>query len=457
VLGFSIPRITFHQTSVIYGYKINTTLPDSIFQKPRFSVDSVSVRSDSTLWQGVDVLPLSPRQEKAYGELDSTQTLDVQFRPGGMTATLGAGSLTGSILRYSDIGFNRVEGFRLGARVDVDSIFGVLDFRTGFAYGFSDRVTKYLAGLTVFTSEERVFGIGGDLYRRIDHRPDLGYYGKVLNSFTSVFEKNDYWDYYRSDGWNIFVTGRPSPVMTARLSFASEEHRSMRNTTDFSILFPSRDFRRNPPVEEGRFNALRVWARFGSDPIPLELIWRDALELAVEYSKPSLTGGDFDFLRYHAVGSIAVPTFGRSFLLRPVLRVRVSAGSSSGNLPAQRLFDLESNLSGIAPFGVLRGVRVKEFSGTSFVSANVEHNFRSIPFLALGVPFLYENNLELVLQGSAAKAWNRSPYPVTPTDGWYYEVGLGISRIFEIFRADFTWRLSDPKGVRLTFATATIL
>ena len=262
VLGISIPRITFHQTSVIYGYEINTTLPDSIFQKPRFSVDSVSVRSDSTLWQEVNVLPLSPRQEKAYGELDSTQTLAVQFRPGGMAMTLGGGSLTGSFLRYADIGFNRVEGFRLGARVDVDSMFGVLDIRSGFAYGFSDRLTKYLAGATVFTSGERVFGIGGNLYRRIDHRPDLGYYGNIINSFTSVLAKNDYWDYYRSDGWDVFLVGRPSPVLTARLSFASEEHRSMKNTTDFSLLFPSRDFRRNPPVEEGRFNALRFWVLF---------------------------------------------------------------------------------------------------------------------------------------------------------------------------------------------------
>jgi len=457
VLGFSIPRITFQQTSVIYGYEINAALPDSIFQKPRFSVDSLSVRSDTTLWQDVRVLPLSPRQEKAYAELDSTQTLDVQFQPGGMTATLGGSSLAGFFLRYADIGFNRVEGFRLGARVDVDSIAGVLDVRTGFAYGFSDRLTKYSAGVTVFTSEERMFGIGGDIYRRIDHRPDLGYYATLVNSLTSVLAKNDYWDYYRAEGWDVFLTGRPSRLISARLSFASEEHRSINNTTEFGLFFRSRDYRKNPPVEEGRFNALRLWARLGADPVPLELAWRDALELAVEYSEPSLTGGEFDFLRYYAVGSIAVPTFGQSFFLKPVLRLRISAGSSTGDLPAQRLFDLESNLSGIAPFGVLRGARVKEFSGTSFVSASVEHNFRSIPFLALGLPFLYENNLELVLHGSAARVWNRSPYPVAPTGGWYYEAGLGISRIFELFRADITWRLSDPKGIRLTVATATIL
>jgi hypothetical protein len=457
VLGFSIPKITFHQTSVIYGYGINTLLPDSIFQKPRYTVDSVSVRSDSTLWEEIDVLPLSPRQEEAYAKLDSTQTLEVQFRPGGMAATLGDGSLTGSFLRYVDIGFNRVEGFRLGARVDADSIFGFLDLRGGVAYGFSDRVTKYVAGATVYASEERAFGIGGNVYRRIDRRPDLQYYGTFLNSLTSVLAKNDYWDYYRSEGWDVFVTGRPSRMVAARLSFASEKHLSMINATDFSVFFPSREFRKNPPVEEGQFNALLLWARLGGEPIPLDLVWRDALELAVEYSKPSLTGGDFDFLRYYAVGSIAFTTFGRGFFLKPVLRLRLSAGSSSGNLPAQRLFDLESNLSGIAPFGVLRGARVKEFSGTSFVSASVEHNFRSIPFLALGIPFLYENSMELLLHGSAARAWNKSTYPVTPTDGWYYEVGIGISRIFDVFRADFTWRLSEPKGIRLSFATATIL
>ncbi|MCK5573848.1 MAG: carboxypeptidase-like regulatory domain-containing protein [Bacteroidetes bacterium] len=457
ILGFSIPKIAFHQTSVVYSYEINTPLPDSLFRRPRLSVDSVSVRSDTTLWEEVNILPLSPRQETAYRELDSTQTLDVQFRPGGLTATLGSGGATGLILRFADVAYNRVEGFRLGIRGDFDSVLNVVDVRTGFAYGFSDQLTKYVVGATVFASDTRVFGIGGDLYRRMDHRPDLRYYGSALNSLSSILVKNDYWDYYRSEGWGVFVTGKPSTAVVTRVSFVSEDHRSMRNTADFGVFFPSRDFRMNPPVEEGRFNALRVWARIGNDPVPLDLIWRDALEVSVEYSEPSLTGGDFDFVRYYAVGSIAVPTFGRSFLLKPVLRLRVAAGSSSGDLPSQRLYDLESSLSGIGPFGVLRGSRVKEFSGTSFLSASLEHNFRSIPFLALGVPFLYENNLELILEATAARTWNNGSYSLTTTDGWYYEIGLGISRIFEILRADFTWRMADPKGVRFTIATATIL
>ncbi|MRR11449.1 carboxypeptidase-like regulatory domain-containing protein, partial [bacterium] len=110
LLGFTIPVIGIEQTSVIYRYGINVPVPDSVFRKPRFTIDSTATRTDSSFWASTQVLPLNAEEQKAYAGLDSTQRLDVQFRPGGVGMTLGAGGEgVAALLQYLDLGFNRVE------------------------------------------------------------------------------------------------------------------------------------------------------------------------------------------------------------------------------------------------------------------------------------------------------------------------------------------------------------
>lgn len=112
--GLSFPRISFDQTSVIYDYQINSQIPDSVFRKPDLVVDSSAAKYDSTFWKVHEVLPLTAVEQKAYKTLDSTQTLQKQFKPTGATASLFDKGGPLSILKYMDIRFNRVEGLFLG-------------------------------------------------------------------------------------------------------------------------------------------------------------------------------------------------------------------------------------------------------------------------------------------------------------------------------------------------------
>ena len=459
VLGFSIPRIGFTQTSAISDYAINTAIPDTIFRKPRLLVDSSAARYDSAYWAANAVLPLSAEEARAYRTLDSTQTLDVQFRPGGATLSLGSDvGAAGSLLKHVDAYFNRVEGFHLGAHGAFDPIGPIVSARVGWAYGFSDKMATYIAGVTLYTSGQRTLGIGTEAYRRVDHRPDREYYSPLFNTFTSLISRNDYRDYHLAEGGRIFLTYRPHSGLRAEISYVDETHSIMPQTTDYSFFFRSRTYRPNPPAAEGNLRSIAFNVRFGQEPAPFDLIMQDAADIAVEHSSPSLTGGDFSFTRYEAVISLVIPTFGRSHLLRPGFRLRASAGASAGTLPLQRWFDVETASGSFAPLGVMRAMEVKEFSGTSYCAISLEHNFRSIPFLALGIPFLYENGIELIVHGGAARTWTggRTELPRT-ADGWYTEAGVSISRILDLFRADFTWRLSAPTAFRFTVGVAGLL
>jgi len=457
-VGLSFPRIAITQTSVISDYDINSVLPDSIFGKPRYLVDSGAVRFDSTFWAQNTVLPLDSAEKRAYRTLDSTQTLDVQFRPGGalMTVGGGGGDMTGRILSALDLTFNRVEGFHTGVHADFDTVAGRFSLAAGLAYGFSDRLTTYTGGLTWYADRRRSVGIGGTLYRSVSGAPDHGYYDRLSNGLAGLLSKEDYGDYYRAEGGNVFLRVRHSQVVRWALTYTSERELPLPVRTNFSIFYRSEMFRPNPPAAAGRMGSLRLDARIGEEPVPFDLILQNGLDLTLEHASPSFTGGDFDFTRYDAVLSLSMPTFAGSFLLRPGFRLRMSTGGSWGDLPVQRRFAVESALSGFAPFGVMHGLTERQLSGTGYAAVSVEHNFRSLPFLALGIPFLYNNGIELILYGGAARTWGASAASPGEMPGTYSEAGLALSRILDLFRADFTWRLSAPRGFVFTLGVAGV-
>ena len=471
--GISFPVFGFEQTSVLSDYAINIQLPDSIFGKPRLTVDSSATRIDSAFWTENKPLPLSMNEEKAYASLDSTQTLEVQFRPGGVAATLGGDAgVAGTILDLLDLSFNRVEGLHLGVAYDTERLFPLISLHGGIAYGFSDKVTKYAFGATVYTSAPRTLGFGAEVYRRLDHRPDQEYYDTFTNTLAALLDKEDYRDYHGVTGWRGYTAFAPSRTLHGTLSFISEQHSSVTTNTEYSFFSRSRLFRENPRIQEGNLRSLRLEVRLGQPPVPFGLIVQNNLRVTIEHSAPGFASSSYDFTRYEANATLIVPTFAPSFLFRPGFTLFLGAGESRGALPLQRAFSLESSMSGDGPAGVMRGMNVKEFGGTGYVALHAEHNFRSLPFLALGIPFLYENAIELVVHGGVARSWRDGgavrdtgaghlfgdvEWPFRTTDGWYSEAGFGINRILDLFRADFTWRLSAPRFFRVTLGIAQVL
>jgi hypothetical protein len=84
---------------------------------------------------------------------------------------------------------------------------------------------------------------------------------------------------------------------------------------------------------------------------------------------------------------------------------------------------------------------------------SAEHNFRSVPFLMLGIPFLYKSGIEILVDATAAQSWLNSS---SMTNGWYYEAGIGIGKIFGIIRADVTYRISNPNDVLFTIGISSL-
>ena len=457
VPGFNFPRFIAEQASVLYDYRINRQLPDSIFSKPRITELQGAQKFDSLFWAHHDVLPLTNEEQHAYKTLDSTQSLDIQFRPTGAAMTFSAGGSLG-FLSYLNIRYNRVEGPFLGLNYSRDSVISRLSLNGAAGYGFIDKKPKFTFGGSLFLDAGRRYKMGVEGYREFENIPDERYYPSLVIALGALFTKNDYRDYYYADGWRTFIEAKPLRRLSIRLLYKNEDQSIAVKLTDFSIFDKSKPFRSNPRIVEGTMRSLTIKARYGDEPVPFGLTTQNSAEVEIEHSNPELLASAFDFTRLIFRGEIRINTYSDRLLFPPALNLKLTAGISSGTLPPQRIFALESRYDGVGPMGVLRGGEVKEFTGHRFVALTAEHNFRSTPFLILNIPYLYKNSIELILHGTVAQTWSSSPLPFgATTNGWYSEAGVGISRILSFLRFDFTYRFAQPRGLFVTLGVAQII
>ncbi len=456
IVGITLPAIGMEQNSVIYDYAVNPELPDSVFGKPRLTSLAEASVFDSSFWKKQDVLPLTIEEKTAYATLDSTQTLERQFRPSGPLAVLASAS--SSFLGYLKMRFNRVEGLMLGLQGRLDTVTHQVALFGSAGYGFSDRKEKVRGGAELFFDSGRRYRIGVEGFRDAENIPDEGYYDDAAILFGTLLSKRDYRDYYYANGWRLWVGAKPVNRLSLQVGLRSAHEQSAPVRTNYSLLEPDRLYRQNPSVDDGWMRSLTLNAAYGDDPVPLGLVARNAVEVEAEYAPPGFLGSQFNFTRVTGRAELHVKTYGARLLFAPVLSLKLTGGIAWGAVPPQRIFSLESRYDGFGPFGVLRGGEIKEFTGTRFVALSLEHNFRSTPFLLLDIPFLYKQGIEVLVHGTTARTWSRAPLPFgAPTNGWYHEAGFGFSRILGILRLDYTYRFASPAGSYLSLGVAQIL
>ena len=321
-------------------------------------------------------------------------------------------------------------------------------------YGISDRIFKWRIGTLYPIGKSSRYEIGVDAYRDIARFPDGGFYPPIVTSIFSLFGREDYSDYYMAYGWRASFEMKPVNRLKVSAAYLSEKESSVFQHTDFSILSFGHRYRPNPPIADGQMRSVVLDVRYGDENVPLGLLPVKAVELSAEYSSPSVLKSDFDFSRYYLTASYFFPTFLTSYLLPPQTDIMFAGGISTGTLPPQRNFVLDSQLGRFAPFGVLRTAYPREFIGDRFMMVSVEQNFRNVPFLALGLPFLYRSGMEVLVDAAAGQSWLNG---VSTTNGWYYEAGIGLGKIFGLICADLTYRISRPNALFFTIGISSLL
>ncbi len=474
------PTVRVDQVSRLTNYETNVALPDSLYlDERRVRVDSASVArvmpapmkvggSGDSLVAREAVVPLSAAEERAYQQIDTTDTVAQSFKPSGLLARFvkwnasdsddegeprevaSAAQEVGGI--RIDTGFrprlwyNRVEGLHMEGALNVVignrlEGTGSLGYNTAAAdpvqWTYGGRAALELGG-------QRRTEVFGSYRYGVDRRYESAIYGRIPTSLWALAGAADYFDYLGNERWRVGIEHLFRPIESRiRLRYNEERHFSVASRTACDVLGRGQQ-RANPPLsKEGRLRSLSARIEIGDTDRTFGLIGRRHLILQVEHSNDAWLASDYDFTRLHAELTWHAETFFQRRLLPNALDIRAVGGTFAGTLPLQQVGIVDASLEPVGVFGTLRTRSGPPYQGEQYVGVFWEHSFRTVPFELLGLDRAARRGYNLIVHGGHARTWlGRSDLPVA--EGAHHELGVSFSGLFDLLRVDFTKRLDAP-------------
>ena len=271
---------------------------------------------------------------------------------------------------------NRVEGFFLGYRIKGSS--KTWDSVTLFAesgFGLHSRSPRWEAGVEYRGDRATITATAFDR----TESPECDLIRTRENTLFSLLFKGDYRNYFRAkNGFETKTIYRLRPSFQLLGSFSAYTYESMPVETEWSILYPDRQFRANPEVRPGNFG--RIQFGFIADSRVKSPIFRNAWYLKGIYERGfrefSYDGILLTIKRYQKV------IFGSQAF---VIHARIGTRESSAE--QHRFY-----LGGVS---TLRGFGIKEFFGNRMILINWDYLFRGDLFSLLPIRGLHLLNLIL--------------------------------------------------------------
>ncbi len=343
------------------------------------------------------------------------------------------------LLRY-----NRIDGGFVGLQIPQEYHKNVYLSPYGFVgYGFESRKVRYQIGLDrpVLHQHNNATIIGAELHSLTDTQ-DEWRLDQMENSLAAFFAKQDYYDYFEREGYSISLTQLLIPSVRATVSYRNDDYKTLAAQTNWALFNGDANFRRNPFLGEDAGNMRSIYTALRIDTRNRQNYPTRGMfaEINGEFSNPGL-GGDFDFERYLLNVSLYQPlTYGENFQIRAI------AGTSTGELPFQKRFEL----GGI---GSLRGFSYKEFTGNRMFLANIEYHI---------MPDLMDDwfdldGLAFILFSDVGNAWNGSgdqniiqSFRPLRWDNLKSSLGFGIGDDDGTFRIDFAKRTDRSANMVVT-------
>jgi hypothetical protein len=466
MVGLDFPMIKFKQLSRITNYEVNTSLPDTLYEKEGpFSVDSTTVQSDSLIAQQINTVPLSSEEELAYSTLDSTATLEKAFKPSGFLSNIledeedGNKSNSGFLSFLNEIPgnispdarYNRVDQSFLGLRYNIDAT-DRLNIRGQGGYSTGYREWSYGGGLTIDWLQQNWGSatLGGDYRAGTKTRYNSQTYSPYYTIIPNLLGHQGYFDYYRAEGFRLFSGWNLPHSLSLEFGYNHEHQTSLPTTTAYDILGSS-NFLANPAIPEGTLSSIDITTGYNIDEgYNFGVTAQKKVQFTIEHSSDAI-GSDYEFTRYAGFISWSFPTFYQRRFLSNTLDFNITGGTYSGDLPPQKWGIIDGTIGSTAPYGVMKTIRNRPYQGQQYLSINVEHNFRTIPFELLGLRPLVNNNIGFIVFAGAAKTWlhsdnflSQSGFQPRQTNGTHWEVGASLNGILGLIRLDMATRINQP-------------
>jgi hypothetical protein len=356
-----------------------------------------------------------------------------------------------NILSYlsPQLWYNRVDGFHAGLTLRFD-ITEYIDLRFGGGYKTGSKNWGYFAEIkSRFGPERKWFG-----QLTYDADTDSRYQSETwslpLASFPPIVGREDYFDYYRREGFDLEI-GYRFFAIKSRISvgFVSEKHSSLEKTTDYNLFGSGFTQRENPAIIEGNMRSLRLKIQYGPSFIPFGAVGQRRALLTIETSNPSTLSSVYSFTLYTLSLDWRFTTFLSRRLLPNALNIHLSAGTSTGTLPLQRFGIVDGSFEAVSPFGSLRTRKQRPYEGEHYFAVYWEHDFRTVPFELIDLNFAVDNGIGIIVFGGHGRSWisdhtlSRLTFDPAYSDKFHNEIGFSINNIFSFLRFDTSYRFDN--------------
>ena len=473
----SLEKMQFDNISSITSYKINNTIPDSVEIAVHSKYGGYTADTSGHGHKPYELtreeinerrpIPLTQTEIKAYADLDSTMTIDKMIKVKGALSGLipeaGSGRDTttslfsttfGILSKYVTFNNNRIAGILLGPRYDGPVIKDKLFLNLSGGYSFQRKKPEADLNINYRLNDFFINEIEAQYFNKSKSWGTFTPYSQFMNGVAVTLGFNDQFNYYLSSGFGLGITKNFSNI-SAKLGFISEKENSQSETKYQSIFKTSRIPRINPEILEGNDRRASIKILLGKDPLEIQFIPEDGLITQFDFSNPSF-GSDFNYKKIQMIGLLKMKTFYKELFIAPYIEIIANVGIVTGYYGPQHLFTPNTALGFFAPAGVFRDLNPYRFTGTEMASLHIEHNWRSIPFQALGLNFISDTYLDFITGASVLKTWNKSNYlPGTSMDKPYWEIYAGISRILAAFRVDVSY--NSLRIISVTASTGVVL
>lgn len=454
VLG--LVKFGFELNSILYDYKINVKLNENLFSKAVITVLPGADEKTSTYWRNVQTIPNTEDEQAAYKRIDSVSSLPVSFwdKFSPLSSRINFSDNFSTSAPLGMYHFNSVEGHALDFGLFFNELFNKrFNSDLNFSYGFSDKKFKtdlygeYLFGdyrtyklsLHVFNKLDLLFGSPAD-------------YGELVSTLSSLLFKNDFRDYYYSDGFKINLSGEVFPVLSLNAGFINHTDRNAYKNTDFSIFYGKDKFKENPKIYETKINALTAGFKIDFRDYIEDGLFRRRILIGnsyiifngdITYSNRSFLNSGIDFTQYELSAYGRLNTFKSASL-----NFRIYGMYNNGKLPFQLLYSSPGNVDALFQNNSFRTLNINEVFGDRVINIFLENNFGDELFRLLKIPGLKDSELLLntFLNIGLSEISERSksilPEPVKTFTHPFYEIGFGIGHVLIPFKIEFAWKLN---------------
>lgn len=466
----TVEKMTFDQFSNITEYNINNSIPDSVEYAVRSKHGFYTSDTSGNEAKPIEIsreeidslrqIPLTLSEKKAYTELDSTMSIEKMIEIGGPlsvlvdteeevdTTTSAFEEVMGSFFSYGYFRNNRVTGLVFGARYDDELISENLSLNTFLGYSLNREKLEGKISLKYLFDDFVLSGIEAGYFDMTQNWQIYSAYPDLINSIGVTLGLDDYFNFYYSRGFQFGIQKKITENFLTKISYRSQEQKHLEQQEYQSIFGSKRNVRENPAIIEGFDNKLSLNLELGENPFAVQMMPESGLVAQFDLSDKAFES-KFGYRRLRIAGMLAAKTIYDELFIAPYLHIIFDASIINGNYGPQHIFTPSSAYSIYSPFGVFKGLKPYHYVGTEMISLHVEHNWRSVPFQAVGLDFISDLHLDLITGVSGLRIWNKSEYLVgNNMDKPYWEAYLGISRIFAMFRVDTFYNSNDLFGVR---------